>query len=303
MPQTPNRLLPSLLAVLGVLLFSTKAVFAKLGYSYGTDAITMLVLRMLFALPIYFVIAMSFRRDTNRANGRDLFYLFLFGFIGYYLASYFDFKGLEFIKASLERLVLFVYPTLVILISLIFRGIKPSHFQILGILVTYVGIGIVFVPEVNLAENNNAIIGGTLVFFSALTYAGYIVGSGWLIPKFGPKRFTSYAMLISCILVITHFVVESKLQINLLTLPTPVYFYGFAMAVISTVIPSYVISYAIKGLGANQFSIFGSLGPISTIILAYLFLDERLTILQIIGGTIVVGGVMLAEYFKHTTKA
>ncbi|MFY0685872.1 MAG: EamA family transporter [Cyclobacteriaceae bacterium] len=301
MPQTPSRLIPSLLAVLGVLMFSTKAVFAKLGYSYGVDAITMLVLRMLFALPIYSVIAFSFRKDKNEANGKDLIYLFLFGFIGYYLASYFDFKGLEFIKASLERLILFVYPTLVVLISFVFLGIRPTRFQLIGILVTYVGISIVFIPEINLSENHNALIGGVLVFFSALTYAGYIVGSGWLIPKFGPKRFTSYAMLISCFLVITHFMIESKMQINLLELPGPVYIYGLAMAVISTVIPSYVISYAIKGLGANQFSIFGSLGPISTIVLAYLFLGERLTSLQIAGGIVVVGGVMVAEYFKKNS--
>ncbi len=290
------RIGSTLVAVLGVLLFSTKAIFAKLMYQEGAIAIEALSLRMLFSLPVY--LAMLARTSSQPAiSTKNYLWLLGFGLIGYYLASFFDFKGLEYIKASLERLILFVYPTLVILMSYLIFKERLTRAQTLGLVATYLGILIVFFPEVQVQNSSDVLTGALLVFLSALTYGSYIVGSGWLIPKIGTIRFTSIAMMISAIAVIIHYFISVD-TIRLLEFDRDVYIYGLCMAVFSTILPSYLISYAIRGLGANQFSIFGSLGPISTILLAYLFLGERLTWLQIVGGVIVIGGVFIAERYK-----
>ena len=141
-----------------------------------------------------------------------------------------------------------------------------------------------------------------MVLLSAITYALYVFGSGWLIPKFGIIRFPSYVMIVSSILIITQFMVEFKMNVNVLIFPKEVHIYGLLITLFSTVIPSFLISYAIKKLGANQFSIFDSMGTISTIMLAYLFLEERLISLQLLGSIIVMMSVFTAEYFKKDPK-
>jgi len=262
------------LGLTGIILFSTKAIFAKLAYQYRADAASLLLLRMVFSLPFYIFFALYKNQKITVAKN-DYLWVLLFGFLGYYLASYFDFKGLEYIKASLDRLILFTYPTFVILLSFIFFKIKISSYQLFAILITYLGICIVFLPEIEVSDPSTTLKGSLLVLLSAVTYASYIIGSGWLIPKFGARRFTSYVMIISSVLIIFQFIVESKMSINVLAFPKEVYIYGLLIALFSTVIPSFLISYAIKEMGANQFSIFGSIGPISTVLLAYLFLKER----------------------------
>ena len=290
------------LGLTGIILFSTKAIFAKLAYQYEVDAISLLLLRMTFSLPFYLFFAFYKNQEKVTATKNDYLWTLLFGFLGYYLASYFDFKGLEYIKASLERLILFTYPTFVVILSFIFLKIKISRYQLYAILVTYLGICMVFLPEIEINNPSTALRGSLLVLLSAVTYASYVFGSGWLIPKFGAIRFTSYVMIVSSILIITQFMIESKMNVNVLIFPKEVYIYGLLIALFSTVIPSFLISYAIKELGANQFSIFGSIGPISTIILAYLFLEERLISLQLLGSIIVMMGVFTAEYFKKDPK-
>ena len=257
---------------------------------------------MAFSLPIFLVIALFSRRDDHKVIPRgDYLKIFLLGLIGYYLASYLDFKGLEYIKASLERLILFVYPTLVIVIgALIFKD-HVTRAQIVGVLVTYLGILIVFLPEIG-DQNRGVITGALLVFLSALSYGSYLVGSGRLIPRWGAKRFTTMAMLISTGAVFVHFLVINKGLGKALEQEVAVYLYTLAMAVFSTVLPSYLISFSIKGLGAGQFAIFASMGPISTIVLAFYFLGERLTPLQLVGGIVVISGVFVAERFRQRAQ-
>ncbi len=283
-----------MLGISGVLLFSSKAVMVKYAYLYEVDTISLLLLRMLFSLPFYLIVILIQKPARSSVMaGKDYLFLVLFGILGYYLASYFDFLGLNYIKAGLERIILFIYPTLVLLISwLAFREQVTSR-QVMGIIVTYAGVILVFITEISLSEQINVIFGGALVFLSALTYASYIVGSGWLIPKFGATLFTSYAMVVSCICVCLHYFFTSNT--SLLSLPTEVYWIGLLMAIFATVIPSYLISFSIKGLGANNFSILGSLGPVSTILLAYFFLDEVLTWVQLVGAVIVILGIYVAE--------
>lgn len=280
---------------MGVLLFSSKAVMVKLAYQYEVDAVSLLLLRMVFSLPFYIVISLL-QKPIAKANltRRDFLYLIGFGFIGYYLASYFDFQGLTYIKAGLERLILFVYPTLVFILSFIFLKKKITTYQTWAILITYLGVAIVFTSELNQGKSDNLFLGSVLIFLSALTYAGYLVGSGWLIPKFGATRFTSYAMIISCICVVIHYSFSADMN-KVFALQNEVYLIGFLMAVFATVIPSYLISFSIKTLGAGSFSIMGSLGPISTVVLAFIFLDEKLTILQMIGAVVVIAGVLIGE--------
>lgn len=290
--NTSTKSIAVLIAVLGIVLFSSKAVMVKLAYRYDIDAVSLLLLRMLFALPFYLIVAFIKRpSNPDRIKKTDYWWLIGFGIIGYYLASYFDFLGLQYIKASLERVILFIYPTLVLIISRIFFKTRITRKQIMAILISYAGIVVTFGQELSfVGEESKLILGGILIFLSALTYASYIAGSGWLIPKFGSVTFTSYAMIVSCTFVIMHYMVTNGDSI--LGYANEVYYLGFAMAIIATVIPSYLISYAIKGMGASNFAIVGSIGPISTIILANIFLDERMTILQLAGTAIVIAGIV-----------
>jgi len=186
-----------LFAIVGIVLFSAKAVMVKLAYVYEVDSVTLLLFRMLFAFPFYLGIAIWKKPlQPEKIKKKDYVWLFFFGFLGYYMASLFDFEGLQYIKAGLERIILFIYPTIVVLLSWIFFKKKLSRAQFLAILITYIGVIITFWDEIGVKGNAEAIYwGGFLIFLSALTYASYLVGSGWLIPKFGAIPFTAYAML------------------------------------------------------------------------------------------------------------
>ena len=286
-----------LIGIVGIVLFSAKAIMVKLAYQYNVSAVHLLLFRMLFSFPFYLAIAFYVKpQNPENIKRTDYLWIILFGFIGYYLASYFDFIGLIYIKAGLERVILFVYPTLVLVISKLFLKTKISGKQIFAILVTYLGVVITFWGEIQF-NNNGVILGGFFIFLSALTYASYLVGSGWLIPKFGVMPFTSYAMIVSTICVIIHYVIVDRG--NIYNYSFEVYFLGFLMAIFSTLIPSFLVSLAIKKLGASNFSILGSLGPISTILLAYFILNERLSYLQLLGSAIVIIGVSVVSIKKR----
>lgn len=287
-----NNVLGVAVALLGVVLFSAKAVMVKLAYDYTIDAVSMLLIRMLFALPLYLIIA-AIKRPKNKAEMTPGVYLWILGLgvVGYYLASLFDFLGLLYIKASLERIILFIYPTLVLLISRIFFKKQISKRQLIAIVLTYFGIVLTFSLELTL-DKGGLLTGGGLIFLSALTYASYIAGSGWLIPKIGATVFTSYAMIVSCACVLIHYALVG--DFDLLNYPKEIYFLGLAMAVLSTVIPSYLVSVSIKMIGAPSFAIVASFGPISTILLANYFLGETMHDLQWLGTALVLIGVFFA---------
>lgn len=284
------------LAIVGIVLFSAKAVLVKLAYKFEISSEHLLLFRMLFSLPIYIVLALYKKPvEKNKIRRIDYLWILFFGFVGYYLASYFDFLGLQYIKAGLERIILFIYPTLVIIISRIFLKNIITRQQLLAILLTYIGVIVTFWGELQI-ETTHVILGGALVFLSALTYAIYLVGSGWLIPKFGVVTFTSYAMIVSSLCIIIQYLVFDRH--NIANYPLEVYFICIVMAVFSTIIPSYLVSAAIAKLGASNFSIIASLGPVSTILLAYFLLGENLTIVQIIGAAIVILGIYVISKKK-----
>ncbi|WP_431165541.1 DMT family transporter [Tenacibaculum halocynthiae] len=281
------------LGILGIIMFSSKAVMVKMAYQYNVSSIHLLLFRMLFSLPFYIIILLLDNRKREVKvilQNKDYLWLFFFGFIGYYLASYFDFLGLQYIEASLERIILFVYPTLVLLINRLFFKEKVTKHQVWAILLTYIGVVLAFGSGSQVFDYT-MLLGGVLVFLSALTYASYLVGSGWLIPRFGVKTFTSYAMIVSTICVVIHYLLVDRTSIFIY--PKEVYYLGFLMAIIATLIPSFLVSYAIQKIGASNFSILGSIGPFSTIVLAIIFLNESMSFWQFIGAIIVVVGVRM----------
>ncbi len=268
----------------------------KLALPYGVDPVSLLALRMIFALPIYLtMLLVIFRQETTAKPGRrEMGKIIFLGIIGYYLASYFDFAGLAFIGASLERVILYLYPTMVLLISAIVLRERIHVQQWVAIALCYLGVAVAVSMGETELHGPNHIRGVVLVFLSAFTYAIYLVGSGRLIPVVGVWRFTCYAMIVSSLCVIAHFLVANPVSDwkNLLEHPWQVYAYGAAMAVCATVIPSILISEGIKRIGASNAAILGGIGPISTIILASFFLGESLTTAQTIGTLLVVSGVI-----------
>ncbi|WP_317046063.1 DMT family transporter [Aquimarina sediminis] len=251
---------------------------------------------MLFSLPIYVLITL-FNKPVQREQIRGVDYLWVvfFGFIGYYLASYLDFIGLQYIKAGLERIILFVYPTLVIIISKVFLKNVITKQQLFAILITYLGVVVTFWGEFGI-QTSNTFFGGFLILLSALAYAIYLVGSGWLIPKFGVIRFTSLALIASTMCIVIQYLIFDRQDIT--NYPLELYLICIIMAVFSTIIPSYLVSAAIAKLGASNFSVIASLGPVSTIVLAYFFLSESLSLVQIVGAVIVIFGIYIVSKKK-----
>jgi len=282
--------------LLGAVLFSTKAVMVKLALPYGIDAVSLLLLRMLFALPIYVAIAVWLHRRSTNGGSRiaitpHLPHVIALGMVGYYLASYFDFAGLEFIPASLERVILYLYPTIVLLISALYLKKPVTLHQWIAIALCYVGVWIAIRFGAQTSVPKNYWWGVGLIFLSATTYAIYLVGSGELIPKLGVWVFTCYAMIVSSICVCAHFLLTVEPS-TLLDYPWQVYVYGIAMAIFATVIPSFLISAGIKRIGASNAAIIGGIGPVSTIVLASIFLNETFSTAQIIGTAFVIVGVI-----------
>ena len=286
-----------LIGVLGIVLFSSKAVMVKLAYQYQVDALSLLLLRMLFSFPFYVVIAIIYSRKENSVVlvKNDYAWVLVFGVVGYYLSSYFDFIGLQYIKASLERIILFLYPTIIIVLNKLFLKKPITPTQALAIFLTYIGIFITFFGEV-VISGNDTYLGGFFILLCAITYAIYLVGSGWLIPKFGVVKFTSYVMIISCVCVFIHFGLFSN--INIFSLQKEVYVLGFLIAIFATVIPSFLVSESISRVNSSNFAIIAGFGPISTIILAGIFLNEVLTLLQLFGALVVIFGILLVSIKK-----
>lgn len=285
-----------LFALLGAICFSTKAVFVKLAYrDTEVDAISLLALRMIFSLPFFVISAAvsSSRQNNVRFTNWQWLQVALVGCLGYYISSLLDFLGLQYVTAGIERLILFIYPTLVLLMSAIIFKVKIKPIQWLALAITYVGLLAAFISEVDVqsAQNKNFLLGSLFIFICAFTYAAYIVGSGRLIPIVGATKFNSYAMSFASVGVLLHFFITS--EVSLWKFSLPVYGYGFLMAVLSTVIPSYLVVAGIKRIGSDNAAIVGSIGPVSTIVMAYFFLQETVSGLQLLGTVLILAGVLL----------
>jgi drug/metabolite transporter (DMT)-like permease len=281
------------LALLAALGFSMKAIFVKLSYPYGVDAITLLALRMGFSLPFFLWVGLVEQRSGASLSSGDWGRLFLLGCFGYYGASILDFWGLEYISAGLERLILFTYPTLTILIGVLFQGKPFSKREGLALVLCYCGIGFAFVHDLGLGEARDVWLGGALVFGSSVSYAIYLSGGATMIARIGAMRFAALATLMSSAVTLLHFIGTHPLSAFLQ--PLPVYGWGFAMAIFSTVVPVFAQSAAIRRLGAGRSSMFTMVGPLLTIGFGWWLLNEQISLEQMIGAALVVLGILIVS--------
>ena len=244
-----------------------------------------------FSLPIFLVIGLlKSEKGKEKLSLSNSLWIISLGFLGYYAASYFDFKGLIYLDASLERLILFIYPTIVVLLAAAVFKKKVGVQKSIAVIISYIGLAVIFLPDLLQKETNFNYLGVILILLSAVTYATYLVASQHFIPKIGTTRFTTFAMVVSCICVIIHYLIVSDLGI--FQLSVDLYLFGIYMAVFATVIPAYLVSAAIERLGSARLAIIGCLGPVSTITLSVFLLEEQITWNQIIGGIIIVIGVV-----------
>lgn len=279
------------LALMAALGFSIKAIFVKLAYlAAPVDAITLLSLRMMFSLPFFLIGGIKYLNKGPKLDTKDWLWLIFLGFTGYYGASILDFMGLQYISAGLERVILFAYPTLTILIGVLFLDKTFSRKLAVALILCYAGIALVFLSDHSLAETGSApSIGAALVFASAVSYACYNAFSERSIIKLGSARFSILALIVSIVAVQLHFLVENS--VSALIQPTEIYFYCLAMALFSTVMPVFFQSAAIQRIGAGTTALVGMAGPIMTIFLGWLVLDEPLTVIQLSGSALVLFGV------------
>lgn len=293
--QKAGRLTGYIITLTGAILFSTKAIIVKQAFRTDpVDPLTLLSIRMLFSLPFYVIAAFWISRqgENRKLTGRQWGYVLVLGLLGYYCSSLFDFIGLQYISAGLERLILFLYPTFVILINRIFFRQKIGKLQKIALLLTYIGITIAYAGELGIESGNTGFfLGSLLIFCCAITYAIYITGSGKIIPVIGAGKFTAYAMLAATAGIFTHFMLRGNF--NAVHLTGNVWIYGLLLAIIATVIPSFLLSFGIKKIGSNNVAIVSGIGPVATIVQAHYVLGEPIFTAQVIGTILVIGGVLL----------
>src|SRR5450830_472572 len=268
------------LAVLGAIAFSGKAIIVKLAYRYGVDAVTLIMYRMLFALPIFAVMAWWASRGKPPLTRHDWF-----GVLGL------GFSGLSYISASLERLILYLNPTLVLALGLVLYK-RPIHRQqVLGMLVSYVGIFLVFGHEIKL-EGANAALGALLVFLSAISYAVYLSFSGELVQRLGSLRLVGLATTVACLLCIAQFVLLRPLSAALLVAPEVIWL-SVLNATLCTAVPVLMVMMAIERIGASLAAQTGMVGPMSTILMGVVILGEPFTAWVAAGTVLVIAGIFV----------
>jgi drug/metabolite transporter (DMT)-like permease len=290
-------------AVLGTILFSTKAILIKLCFkTTNIDASSLLMLRMLFALPFYAAAMWYYfaNQQLKKVKPSTYFAAGLIGLLGYYMSSLFDFIGLQYVSASIERIILFIYPTLAVLLNLLIFKVAITKRQWLAILITYIGIGLAYWGELNQIPDTKMFFFGTwMILLCAITFAFYLVGSGKIIPKIGAPQFTSLSMLAASVGIFIHYFVTHPQGIaSIVDMPilySSSIWLVIALAIIGTVIPSFLMSGGMKRIGSNDLAIITSIGPVSTLFQARWILNEAFSWEQILGTVFVVLGVILVK--------
>lgn len=295
-PGAP-RLWPGLaLAAAGAVAFSGKAIIAKLIYRHGVDAITVVMLRMLLALPLFVLLAWWSGRGRAALGRRDLRDIGVLGFSGYYLASTLDFLGLQYVTASFERLVLYLNPTLVLLLGVLFLKRRVAWRQWAAMGVSYAGVLLVFGHEVSFAGANVA-LGAALVFGSALSYAVYLIASGEAVQRIGALRLTGWATSVACVLCLLQFAALRPLELAA-GLPAPVWWLSLLNAVVCTFAPVLMVMMAIERIGAAAAAQTGMVGPMSTVLMGVWILGEPFTPWVAAGTALVLAGVWLLTKWR-----
>jgi len=288
--QTPASKFSSglLLAAAGSIAFSGKAIIVKLAYLHGVDAITLVMLRMLFALPFFIAMAWWAGRDQAQLTRTDWLGVLGLGFLGYYLSSFLDFLGLQYISASFERLILYLNPTLVLVLGWVLYKRKITYRQGMAMAVSYSGVLLVFGHEVSLVGDNIG-LGAILVFGSAITYAIYLTYSGELVQRLGSLRLAGLATTVACFFCILQFVLLKP--VAALNVVPEVIWLSMLNATVCTVLPVLLIMMAIERIGPGLTSQIGMIGPLSTLTMGAFFLNETFNLWILMGTVLVLGGV------------
>ncbi len=284
------------LALGGSTLFSAKAVVIKLAYRYGVDAVTLITLRMVLALPLFAIaLAWSARRAPPLAL-RDHLRLAALGLVGYYAASFLDFLGLRYVSAGLERLILYLSPSLVLLFSAVLLRRPVRRVELAALAVSYAGIAVVAWHDVSL-HGADLPRGAALVFGSAVCYALYLLLSGEIVQRVGAIRLTSYAMCVSTAACVAQFLATEPLAA--LHLPLAVYRLSLVNALACTVLPVFAVMLAVERIGSPRTSIASMIGPVATIALAWALLDEPVSTAQLAGTALVIAGIALMSAYDR----
>lgn len=283
------------LAVVGAIAFSGKAIIVKLAYRHGVGAVTLIMLRMLFALPIFALMAWWASRGQAALTRRDWLGVVWLGFTGYYLASFLDFAGLAYISASLERLILYLNPTLVMLLGLLLYRRRVLQGQIIGMAISYCGVALVFGHELaqqGFSERGNTVLGGLLVFLSAVSYAVYLVYSGEMVKRIGSLRLVGLASTVACLCCLLQFVLLRPMSAAFAVAPEVVWL-SLLNATLCTAAPVLMVMMAIERIGASMAAQTGMIGPMSTILMGVLILGEPFTAWVAVGSALVIAGILV----------
>ena len=283
------------LAVVGAIAFSGKAIIVKLAYRHGVDAVTLIMLRMLFALPIFALMAWWASRGQAALTRRDWLGVVWLGFTGYYLASFLDFAGLAYISASLERLILYLNPTLVMLLGLLLYRRRVLQGQIIGMAISYCGVALVFGHELvqqGLSERSGTALGGLLVFLSAISYAVYLVYSGEMVRRIGSLRLVGLASTVACLCCLLQVVLLRPISSAFAVAPEVVWL-SLLNATLCTAVPVLLVMMAIERIGASMAAQTGMIGPMSTIVMGVLILGEPFTAWVAVGSALVIAGILV----------
>ncbi len=278
------------MATLGAIAFSGKAIIVKLAYRYGVDAVTLIMYRMLFALPIFALMAWWASRGKPPLTRQDWMGVLGLGVSGYYLASFLDFAGLSYITASLERLILYLNPTIVLLLGLVLYQRPITRQQALGMLISYFGVVLVFGHEINL-QGSDAALGALLVFLSAVSYAVYLIFSGELVKRLGSLRLVGLATTVACFLCIAQFVLLRPWSAALVA--PEVIWLSVLNATLCTAAPVLMVMMAIERIGAGLAAQTGMIGPMSTILMGVVLLGEPFTVWVAAGTALVIAGIFV----------
>lgn len=287
---SPHRAAGVALAAVGAIGFSGKAIIAKLSYTYGVDAVTVLMFRMLFAFPLFLLLAWWAGRGKAPLTASDRRLLFFLGLMGYYLASFLDFAGLQYISANLERLILYLNPTFVLAIGIVVfkTNVKPRQWIALSI--SYLGVLVVFGHDMSLG-GSNVPLGSVLVLGSAICYATYLAFSGAAVKRLGALRITGVATSIACVLCIAQFFVLRP--VSAMSVPQEVIVLSVLNATLCTFLPVLMVMMAVERVGPAIAAQTGSIGPLATIALSILLLGEPFTAWLAAGTVLVLGGIAL----------
>ena len=285
-------------ALAGTISFAFRPVLIKLGYqAHPVSATTLLFLRMTLSLPFFLAMAWWFR-DGGPIARRDWLGIVGLGFLGYYLASLLDFIGLQYVPAGVGRLIMFLYPTLVVILSAVALKKNPTARDLAALAITYSGIALVLSNQIAAApESRLFVFGALLIFASAMCYAVYLVTGGELVKRVGSARFTAYTMIVSTVPAIAQFIaVESPAALEL---PAPLWWIAALLATACTALPVFLVAEALKRIGANHFALIGALGPVTTVLADYLFLGGALSAVQVLGSALVISGVLLVSIKRN----